>query len=99
MKFAGPFLELPQVPWFGGDMYVVGVVVAVDRIVADQGLRQVQSLDRQVEQAERVLAADCGGQGLLTRRKPKDGLAAAAARCSVTHHMRLEQGNPVAALR
>ena len=84
---------------FDGDVHMVGVVIAVDGVLGDQGLRQVQRLDGQIKQAARVGVADFGRQRLLSHGQAENGLAAAAARGAVTDGVRFEQGDAVAALR
>jgi hypothetical protein len=84
---------------FDGDVNMVGVVLAVDAVLGDQGLREVQRFDGQTEQAPRVVVADFGRQRLLSHGEAENGLPAAAARGAVTHGVRFEQGDAVAALR
>jgi hypothetical protein len=78
---------------------MVGVVVAVDGVLGDQRLREIQGLDGQIEQAPSIVAADRGGQRRLTRGEAEDRLSAAPARGSVTDDARLEQGDLKPALR
>src|SRR5271165_7027084 len=78
---------------------MIGAVVAVDSMIANQRLRQVQSLDRQVEQLACIARPDLGGERRLTRGEAEDGLAAAAPRCSVADLVRLEQGDFEASFR
>ena len=84
---------------FDGDVNMVGVVLAVDAVLGDQGLREVQRFDGQIEQAARVGVADFGRQRLLSHGEAENGLPAAAARGAVTDGVRFEQGDAVAALR
>ena len=86
-------------PRFDRDMHVIGAVVAVDAVLANQGLRQIECLDGQIEQAPRVERADLGGERLLARRQAEDGLPAAAPGGAVTDEASLQQCHPIAAFR
>jgi hypothetical protein len=99
VQFTRPFLELLNMPRLDGDVNVIGMIIAIDGVLVDQRLGEIQCLDGQIEQAPCVIAADFGGQRLLTRGEAKNGLPAAAARGSEPHGARLEQGDPIAALR
>jgi len=48
-QFPRPLLKFPHVTWFHGDVQLIRAVVAIDGVFLDQGLRQVQCLDRQIE--------------------------------------------------
>ena len=99
VQFPGPLLEFPHVAGFDGDVHLIGPVVAIDGVFPDQGLRQVQRLDRQVKQTPRVLPAHLALELLLADRQAKNRLTAAAARSAVADAPCLEQGHFVAALR
>ena len=77
-------------PRLGRDVHVVGPVVAVDAVLADQRLSEIERLDRQIEQAPRILAPDLGDEGLLADREAENRLPAAAARGAVADEVRLE---------
>ena len=81
------------------DVHVIGTVVAVDGMVADQGLSQIQRLDRKIKQTTSVVAAHFALELLLACRQAKNRLAAAAARGAVTDGASFEQRDLVAALR
>src|SRR5271165_489721 len=91
MELTRPGIQFAQMARLGGDMNMAGVVVAIDLVLADQSLREIQRLDGQIEQAARVRAPHLSGERLLTCGEPKDGLPAAAARGSIAHGMRLQQ--------
>jgi len=91
-------LKLLHVARFHGDMHMIGVVVAIDGVVAHQRLSQIQRLDREGEQSLGVIPAYLGDELLLTHRQPKYGLAAAAARRPVGHLTCFQQSHLVAAL-
>ena len=98
VQFMDPLRQFAKMPRFGRDVHVIRAVVAIDAVVADQGLGQIERFDRQIEQAARILGADLGGQRLLARRQAEDGLPAAAAGSAVADEARLEQRHPIAAL-
>ena len=54
VQFASPVAKLPYMPRLDRDVHVIGPVVAVDRVLANQGLRHIERFDRQIEQAARV---------------------------------------------
>ena len=99
VQFADPVGEFLNLPRFDGDMNVVRVVVAIDGVLADQRLSEIQGLDGQIEQAPRIVAADVGGERLLARGQPKNSLSAAASRGPVADGACLEQGHAIAPLR
>ena len=70
-------------PRLGRDVHVVRPVVAVDAVIANQRLREVERLHRHVEQAPRILAADLGDERLLPGGEPENELPAAAARGAI----------------
>ena len=96
-QFMCPIVQFPKMARFDRDVNMVRVVVAIDGVLVDQRLREIQGLDRQIEQAPCIVAADFGGQRLLTHGEAKNGLSAASARGSITDGVRLEQGDTVAA--
>ncbi len=98
VQLLDPLRQFPNMPRFGRDVNVIRTVVAIDAVVADQGLGQIERFDRQIEQAARIRGADLGRQRLLARRQAEDGLPAAAAGSAVADEARLEQRHPVAAL-
>ena len=49
MKFTRPTCKFLQVARLDGDMDMVGVVFAVDRMLGDQRLREILRLDGQIE--------------------------------------------------
>ena len=99
VQLAGPILQFRDMPRLDGDVHMIGVIVAVDAVLGDQRLREIQRLDGQIEQPARVVAADLGGERLLTRGQAENRLAAAAARGAVADDVRLQQSHTVAALR
>ena len=99
VQFTHPNVQFLQMSRLDGDVDMVGVILAIDGVLADQRLREIQGFDGQVEQAPCVIAADLGHEAFLTRRKAEDGLPSAAPGGSIADDMRLEQGDPVAALR
>src|SRR5580693_3196126 len=78
---------------------MIGMVIATDGMLADQGLSQLQRLDREVEQTPSVFSAHFALELLLTDGQPKNRLTAAAPRSAIADGSRLEQGNLVASLR
>ena len=86
-------------PRLGRDVHVVRPVVALDAVIANQRLREIERLHGHVEQAPRVLAPDLGDEGLLTDGQAENELPAAAARGPEADAVRLEQRDFVAALR
>ncbi len=86
-------------PALDRDMNVIGAVIAFDAVFGDQLLRQVEGLDRHVEQSPGVVESDLRGERLLAGGDPEDGLAAAAAGRTVADAACLEQGDSIAAPR
>ena len=58
VQFARPIIQFLHMPRLDRDVDMVGAVVAIDGVLADQRLGQIQGLDGQVEQTPRVIAAD-----------------------------------------
>ena len=96
MQLLFPFLQLHDLARLHRDVQVVGVIAAVDLVMSDQGLRQVQGVDRHVEQTPRIVAPDLSFDCLLTGCQAKDALTAAAARRPVAYEARFEQRHTVA---
>src|SRR5258708_26977593 len=72
VQFTSPVGQLIEMPRFDGDVNMVGVVVAIDGVLGDQRLREIQGLDGQIEQTSSIVAADFGSQRLLTRGEAKN---------------------------
>jgi hypothetical protein len=99
VQFTRPIVQFLQMPRLDGDVDMVGVILAIDGVLANQRLREIQGLDGQFEQALCVIAADLGDETFLTRCQAEDGLPSAAPGGSIADGVRLEQGDPVATLR
>src|ERR1700722_18359438 len=92
-----PLIEFPQVARLHCDVHMIWTVVALDGVLLDQGLSQVQRLDRQVEQTPGVFSPDFALELLLTDRQAKNRLTAAAARSAIADTSGFEQSHFVAA--
>src|SRR5271168_4433241 len=80
-----------------GYMHMVGAVVALDTVIANQRLSEIQRLDGKVEQAPCVIAANLPLEQLLTRGETENGLPPAASGCAVAREVCLEQRDPITA--
>ena len=98
-KLLEPLAELDEMPRLGRDVHVVGTVVALDAVLSDERLIEIEGLHRHLEQPFRILASDLGAERLLAGRESEDRLAAAAPRRAVADEIRLEHGDPEPALR
>ena len=78
---------------------VVWAVIALDAVIADQRLREVERLHGHGEQAPRILAPDLGDEGLLTDGQAENELPTAAARGPEAYAVRLEHRDIIALLR
>ncbi len=97
VQLALPVAKLLEVSRLGRNVHMVRPVVALDAVIADQRLREIERFHGHVEQAPRVLAPDLGDQGLLTDGEAEDELPAAATRSPEADAVRLEQRDAVAA--
>ena len=91
VQFLIPVAKFLKMPRFGGDVHVIGPVVAVDRMLANQCSSDIERFDRQLEQAARVGRAYLRGEGFLAHREAEDSLSAAASRCAVADEARFQQ--------
>src|SRR5579859_5237048 len=97
-ELVGPLAKFLHVAGFQSDVHMVGVIVAIDGVFANQRLREIQCLDREVEQSMCIGSSHLHAELLLARRQSENGLAAAAARGSIAHAPSLEQRDSVASL-
>ncbi len=98
VQFPGPFIQFLYLARFQRDMHMIGLILAIDGVVADQRLGEVQSLDGKVEQTACIIAPDVGDEALLACGETENRLAAAAPGSTVADEMRLQQGDPEAPL-
>ena len=98
LQFMHPVGQFADLSRLDRDMQVIPVVIAGDGVPPDQGLREVERLDRKIKDAARIGNAYLCDELVLSYGKAKDRLATAATGGPEAHLIRLQEPDPIAAL-